>query len=614
MPTVIEQLVISLRYDVDQTALEETREAAGRVAEEIARRYQESSEQVEESLEGTAEAAEDAGQRTERSARQSSSAFREVWTGALRRVGATIADFAIGLPGRLSDLTTEFIDSAREVEDWSQRLGESEENVQRLRFAAEVTGTDLDTFADGIQTLEENLGEFVSLGTGPATDSLGRLGLAAADLERLSTPTQRLELLAEAISEVPTRAEQTSIALEIFGGAGERLLPLLVQGAEGFRGLSERADELGVVLGGDAIRETDRLGRSLTELEAILDAAFGRLLVAAIPAIEDVVERISDWIDENEILTEGNLEDFIDDVSAAAETLVDVGAAVLEFLGEFNVSTDGAATATIALGVALGGIPGLAIAAGAGIAQVVLELTGLNDQIRDLQRQTARTQTAGEIFEEAQTISGDELAQLSAEEFNAFVSERENALIAAGVGGAPVTPADIENVGRSLELRREAGLRRQARAVDERQRQGIFVTDEEQQEIEGLARAGQASRRTSGARRRRAGLRARFLRQQRQGGGGRGSEQPEVQTDPLSELFGVAELPDIGVNDLSGGRSPQVLIATVNNTFTISGPNVTIDGADRPDLIPEQVADAFRELFNNEVARTSRFVASPFAR
>jgi hypothetical protein len=81
----------------------------------------------------------------------------------------------------------------------------------------------------------------------------------------------------------------------------------------------------------------------------------------------------------------------------------------------------------------------------------------------------------------------------------------------------------------------------------------------------------------------------------------------------MSAVFGTDQLPDIPISDLEQGQTPQVLQATINNTYTVSVNN-TIDGTREPSVVAEVVADRVRSLFGDEIEKVSKFSKTPFAR
>jgi hypothetical protein len=84
--------------------------------------------------------------------------------------------------------------------------------------------------------------------------------------------------------------------------------------------------------------------------------------------------------------------------------------------------------------------------------------------------------------------------------------------------------------------------------------------------------------------------------------------------DPLlSEMFGEAALPPVPLSELERGQQPQVLISTINNTYTVDAP-ISINGAGEPSAVGTVLQEAIRSLFRDEVDKVSRFSKTVFQR
>jgi ABC-type dipeptide/oligopeptide/nickel transport system ATPase subunit len=84
--------------------------------------------------------------------------------------------------------------------------------------------------------------------------------------------------------------------------------------------------------------------------------------------------------------------------------------------------------------------------------------------------------------------------------------------------------------------------------------------------------------------------------------------------DPfLSSILGDTNVPDVPLSSITRGAEPQVLISTINNTFTIAVNN-DLSSVTDPSMAGSSVVEAFRALFRDEVSRASKMVKTEFAR
>src|SRR5690606_23318108 len=92
-----------------------------------------------------------------------------------------------------------FSDTGDMLDKMSQRTGVSVEALSELGFAADLSGTDLETLEAGLRNMQRTL---VGAAQGSsAGEALGRLGLSAAQLAGLS-PDEQFKILADHLSQV----------------------------------------------------------------------------------------------------------------------------------------------------------------------------------------------------------------------------------------------------------------------------------------------------------------------------------------------------------------------------------------------------------------------------
>lgn len=165
---------------------------------------------------------DEAGKKAKEAAEKSQKAWREFGT-TIRNVGLA----ALGAVGGLIAFAENAAGSAAAIDDVANRTGAARSELQRLAFAAKQSGA-----ANGLQSIEQALKALdVQLvkgakDTGPAAEALRALGLTTTQLIDLPAEA-KFAKIAEAIKGVENPALQTQIALKLFGGAGQELVPLL---------------------------------------------------------------------------------------------------------------------------------------------------------------------------------------------------------------------------------------------------------------------------------------------------------------------------------------------------------------------------------------------------
>lgn len=156
------------------------------------------------------------------------------------------------------------IDAADAIGDAAQRAGTTVEAFSRLKFAAEQNDITFGSLEIALRKFQDTLGE-AGQGTQSAVDAFRSLGLAAQDLKGIGIEEQ-LGIIADRFRQIKDPADQTRIAIDLFGRSGNELVPLLNRGSEGLAELSAKATELGLVLDTQTSKAVDAAKKKLEEL------------------------------------------------------------------------------------------------------------------------------------------------------------------------------------------------------------------------------------------------------------------------------------------------------------------------------------------------------------
>ena len=204
---------------------------------------------------------------------------------------ATVA--LAGVAG-IAALTKRAVEFADEIGKTAKQVGVTAEALQELRFAARRSGVEVEQFDDSMRIFARRLGE-VQTGTGEAKDAFEQLGISINQISGQS-PDQTLELVAGAFANIEDAGTRASIAADLFGRSGVKLIPLLMEGADGIEALRQRARELGLVIEGDVIAKAEVLNDKMSDLEQQLKIGTTRALLNLMPLLEEMTDFFSELI------------------------------------------------------------------------------------------------------------------------------------------------------------------------------------------------------------------------------------------------------------------------------------------------------------------------------
>ena len=186
----------------------------------------------------------------------------------------------------------------------SIRTGVGTEALQELSYAAQISGSSIDSLAQALFRARRRIGNMALGGGGPAKRALETLGLDAKKLSKMSPESQFKKLVAS-LKKVGNEAERNQLAFEIFGDNFRDIQPLIDGGAESMDKLAARANRLGLVLSGREIKQAEDLTDAFFEFGEVakmvgikIGAAFGPTLSAIFrglaEAIADLMKSLED--------------------------------------------------------------------------------------------------------------------------------------------------------------------------------------------------------------------------------------------------------------------------------------------------------------------------------
>lgn len=167
-------------------------------------------------------------------------------------------------------------EAADAIGDAAARSGIAVESLSRLKFIAEQSDVEFTSLTTGIKAFQKGLSE-ASSGSASAIQSFARIGVEVDKIRNLPLE-QQLSAIAAGFQNVRNPADQTRIAMELFGKAGNELVPFLQQGPEGLANLANEADRLGITLNGSTIGAIGAADQALKKLKATVNGFFQRAL------------------------------------------------------------------------------------------------------------------------------------------------------------------------------------------------------------------------------------------------------------------------------------------------------------------------------------------------
>jgi len=209
--------------------------------------------------------------------------------GAAIATAATVAGTAIlGVANNSAEYADKF-DKA------SLRTGIEVENLQRLEYAAGQSGVSLESVEKSAKKLNDRMGE-LSEGNEKTKDMFDKLGVSVYNADgTMRSSNDVFDDTLMKLAEMGDTAEATALGTDLFGKAYVDMKPLLASGADGIQELKDRADELGIVMSGDAVSAGVKFGDTVADIKSSL----GGLKNTVGAAVTPILQQFADLIIEN---------------------------------------------------------------------------------------------------------------------------------------------------------------------------------------------------------------------------------------------------------------------------------------------------------------------------
>jgi hypothetical protein len=220
-------------------------------------------------------------QAMDRAAYQSQKNFSAM-TNAAKAAGAAIG-LAFSGAALIRSIKNQ-IDLADQLEKTSQKVGVQAQELQKLQYAADLSGVASDTLTRALSR--------VATEAANGSDTLKNLGVAVTDQNgKLRASDAIFRDIAERISKMEDGTQKAALVTKIFGDRiGRDLVPLLNQGEAGLKKLAEEAESLGFILDDNTRAAAERFNDNLTRMGRIKDGLFAKIARDLLPALEDLTE------------------------------------------------------------------------------------------------------------------------------------------------------------------------------------------------------------------------------------------------------------------------------------------------------------------------------------
>jgi hypothetical protein len=212
-------------------------------------------------------------------------------TTAFEKIGAAI----VSVVSYMASAADEAGKWAEEMGNLSNQTGLSEEFLINMQPALQRVGLSAQDLAMGFRRLASNVKE--SADTSSAAGMLfERLGIDIAKLKK--DPEAALIAISEAVKKLPPGFERSAEVAQLLGPRLMKLMPLLLEGAEGFKKSAAEATAMGLAMSGPVREDLKRMENSIADADTAGDNFTRHLGAASIVYVETYAKMkkaVLDW-------------------------------------------------------------------------------------------------------------------------------------------------------------------------------------------------------------------------------------------------------------------------------------------------------------------------------
>lgn len=197
---------------------------------------------------------------------------------------------------RVREFANQFEEQAGRIDDTSQTLGLTAAEFQALGYAAEQGGLNAEQATASWATLNRNLAA-AAQGSKAQAGAFSALGVSLKNADGTTRSMRDVVAdLAPALEGITDPARRASLAQQLLGENGRRLLTILKSGEGGIAALTQEFEQLGGALSQESIEAAGAYGDEMNRLRVAQDGLRATLATALLPILTGVAQKTREWM------------------------------------------------------------------------------------------------------------------------------------------------------------------------------------------------------------------------------------------------------------------------------------------------------------------------------
>lgn len=208
------------------------------------------------------------------------------------------------------------LDAAGGLGELAEQVGTTTTSLQVYQYAATQTGVKQEELETAFAKFADTVGQ-AKEGVKQTVDAFNKLGVGILDSTgKLRSNDAILADVADALSEVTDEQTRATLARDLFGKSGQKLLPLLTQGSAALRQYAGEAARLGTIWDAEQIRLADQAADKIAALEVAAKKLAQTVFIDMAPGVSKAADAL-DALMTNAVTLDGTIVHITDLIDAA---------------------------------------------------------------------------------------------------------------------------------------------------------------------------------------------------------------------------------------------------------------------------------------------------------
>lgn len=189
-------------------------------------------------------------------------------------------------------LVNKSMEAGDRIDKMSQKIGMSRKAFQEWDYIMSQNGGNVESLQMGYKTLATQMNN-IQKGSKESTAIFQKLGVAVKDNNgQLRSQEDVFNDSVRALQKIQNPTEKAIMAQKLFGKSALELKPLLNQSADAVDGLRQKANDLGMVMGDDAVDASVKLKDTIDTIQRTFSAFGNQIGAELMPTIQELADEL----------------------------------------------------------------------------------------------------------------------------------------------------------------------------------------------------------------------------------------------------------------------------------------------------------------------------------